>query len=140
MLERLSKPAFGLDFGCGKAQVLASLMEAQGHRMVNFDAFYYPDLSWQEYNYDFITCSEAIEHFHQPAREWLLWMERLKPAGWLGIMTKRVINVQRFAHWHYKNDPTHVSFFSENTFSWLANRYNMQLEFPQKDIVLLQKN
>ncbi len=66
-------------------------------------------------------------------------MELLKPGGWLGIMTKRVLDVQRFANWHYKNDPTHVSFFSVETFSWLAKTHNLNVIFPANDIVLMQK-
>ena len=62
----------------------------------------------------------------------------LKPRAYLGIMTKRVIDQQRFATWHYKNDPTHVCFYSVETFQWLANLWQAQLEFIGADVILLK--
>ena len=63
----------------------------------------------------------------------------LNPQGLLAIMTKRVINPERFANWHYKNDPTHIIFFSENTFQWIANKHVMEFEIIDKDVVFLTK-
>jgi len=54
-------------------------------------------------------------------------------------MTKMVIDVEAFATWHYKNDLTHVIFFSHATFEYLAERDKLELEFVGKDIILLRK-
>jgi hypothetical protein len=54
-------------------------------------------------------------------------------------MTKRVIDRARFAAWHYTNDPTHVCFFSRETFTWLAVRWGARLEVLAPDIVMFQK-
>ncbi len=54
-------------------------------------------------------------------------------------MTKRVLSAEKFANWHYKNDPTHVSFFSVETFTWLAREYQLNVIFADRDIVLMQK-
>ncbi|GGD71954.1 hypothetical protein GCM10011357_28710 [Lacimicrobium alkaliphilum] len=104
-----------------------------------YDPFYFPDEQAFSQTYDFITCSEAIEHFFYPGQVWYRWMSILKNHGWLAIMTKRVIDRDAFSTWHYKNDPTHVCFFSEKTFHWLAHQFNMRLEVSGPDVVLLQK-
>lgn len=54
-------------------------------------------------------------------------------------MTKLARDVDAFAHWHYKNDPTHVSFFSRETFSFLAERDGLEVEFVGNDVILLRK-
>ena len=44
-------------------------------------------------------------------------------------MTKLVRNQEAFAKWHYKNDLTHVCFFSRATFEWLSDQWQADLEF-----------
>lgn len=63
----------GLDFGCGPAPVLASMLEEEGVRMNMYDPFYAHNLSVLEQSYDIVTCTEAIEHFHAPHVEWALF-------------------------------------------------------------------
>jgi len=64
--------------------------------------------------------------------------------GWLGIMTKRVRDQEAFKTWHYKNDPTHIGFFSEATFQWLTGRWSSMgipatLVITGNDVVLIEK-
>ncbi|MDP5151054.1 class I SAM-dependent methyltransferase [Rheinheimera baltica] len=129
----------GLDFGCGPGPLLAKMLAETGHKMSVWDPYFATDDSVLKKQYDFITCSEAIEHFIYPVHEWKLWLTLLKPGGTLGIMTKRYTDVNAFASWHYKRDPTHVSFFCEHTFIYLAQRDNFIVNFPDKDIALLQR-
>jgi len=56
----------------------------------------------------------------------------------LGIMTKLALDREAFACWHYKNDRTHVSFFSRETFTWLAAEWNAELAFVGNDVILLR--
>jgi hypothetical protein len=129
----------GLDFGCGPAPVLASMLEEEGVRMNMYDPFYAHNLSVFEQSYDVVTCTEAIEHFHAPHVEWALFNKLVASGGVLAIMTKRVLDKARFANWHYKNDVTHVSFFSEATFQYLAQRDGYDVTFPASDVALLRK-
>lgn len=146
-LERLLQPlkaclpphASGLDFGCGPGPVLAGLLAEQGFRMSLFDPYYYPDDSTLQATYDFITCTEVIEHIYDAREAWQQLTGLLKPGGWLGIMTKRPLGATAFAQWHYKNDPTHVRFYSEDTFRWVAHQWGLSLAFPASDVALLQK-
>lgn len=138
-LQPYLKPGnYILDYGCGPCHALAHLFELQGYSVDCFDPLFGPTAIKKE-QYDVITATESIEHFHRPIHEWERWMDLLKPGGWLGIMTKRVANVERFSNWHYKNDTTHVSFFSVETFTWLAKEHQLNVLFPERDIVLLQK-
>ena len=101
--------------------------------------FYAPDPRVFEQTYDFITATEVVEHLFAPGEELARLAERLRPGGWLGLMTKRAGDREAFARWHYILDPTHVAFFSETTFRWLADELGMSVEFPAADVVLLQK-
>lgn len=107
--------------------------------MAVWDPFFAPDPAPLQQQYDFISCTEAIEHFVQPSNEWALWLKLLKSSGTLAIMTKRYTTAEAFAVWHYKNDPTHVSFFSERTFLYLAQRDGFSTNFAANDVVILQR-
>ena len=54
-------------------------------------------------------------------------------------MTKRVTSAAAFENWHYKNDPTHICFFSEATWRWWAGTMHAKLELIGADVALLQK-
>ncbi|TKB51050.1 methyltransferase domain-containing protein [Ferrimonas sediminicola] len=139
LIQRLAPGSQGLDFGCGPGPTLSLMMEEAGHSMAIYDPYFFPDRAPLRQHYDFVTCTEAIEHFYRPGREWPLLLGLVRPGGTLALMTKLVKDKQAFANWHYKNDPTHVSFFSQATFSYLAERDGLTLEFIGNDVVLLQK-
>ena len=139
LTARLPAGARGLDFGCGPTAVLALLLEEAGFRMRRFDPFYAADRAVLEQTYDFIACSEAIEHFFHPAQEWELFLQLVKPGGWLGIMTLLREPDTDFVRWWYRNDFTHVAFYSRRTFEWLAQRDGLAVEFEGSSVVLLRK-
>ena len=136
---QLHSSTTAIDFGCGPAPVLATMLAQHNVTVSIYDPFFFPDNRVLNQQYDIIMCSEAIEHFHYPHKEWAMWQNMLKPNGTIAIMTKRVIDKNRFSTWHYKNDPTHVSFFSEATFRFLAERDGYTLEIPANDVVLMKK-
>ncbi|MCP5100422.1 MAG: class I SAM-dependent methyltransferase [Chloroflexi bacterium] len=138
--KQLQPSSFGLDFGSGPGPTLSVMFAEVGHFMAIYDHFYANDPSVFKSQYDFITATEVVEHLHHPARELnRLWC-CLKPGGTLGIMTKLVLNQTAFTTWHYKNDQTHVCFFSRTTFRWLANQWKAKLTFIDKDVIILQKS
>lgn len=137
--QRLSDNSHGIDYGCGPCPVLAMELEKLGHGVECYDPFYFPAHHLLNTQYDFITCTEAIEHFFEPGKVWERWMRMLREGGLLAIMTKRVISPERFRTWHYKNDPTHVCFFSETTFTWLARVYGLKADFLSQDVVFFEK-
>lgn len=140
LVEKLPPQARGLDFGSGPGPTLSIMFAEAGYPTAIYDPFYAPSRSvWQD-EYDFVTATEVVEHLHRPRTDLERVWEVLKPGGWLGIMTKRVLNVAAFAGWHYKDDPTHVAFFSEATFRWLARHWSARLEIVSADVVLIQKS
>lgn len=147
-LARLADPLFsclepgarGLDFGCGPGPALAAMLEERGFRVSLYDIYYQPDREALQESYDFITATEVVEHLHRPGDELARLWSLLRPGGVLGIMTKRVTDPEAFLRWHYKNDPTHVCFFSAETFGWWAEQYRARLQFPGPDTVLLFKS
>ncbi|RDV24770.1 class I SAM-dependent methyltransferase [Alteromonas aestuariivivens] len=139
LLNNLRPASRGLDFGCGPTPLLARIFEEDGHSMAIYDPFFFPDDAVLNGPYDFITCTEAIEHFHHPARELARLDRLLSNGGWLAIMTKRVISQDRFQQWHYKNDPTHVCFFSDETFLNIGQQFGYEVHFVENDVVLMQK-
>ena len=102
-----------------------------------YDPYYFPDTHCLSQRYDVVTCTEVVEHFYQPKRSLETLFSQVKPGGMLVVMTKLVISPQKFPQWHYKNDPTHVSFFSEQTFRFIAHQYGMQYEKLANDVILL---
>lgn len=139
LCERISPEAYGLDFGCGPGPALVSMLEEAGHTMEMYDLYYYPDGSVLQKQYDFVTATEVVEHLADPLgvidKLWSL----LKPGGVLGLMTKRVTDVEAFKSWHYKNDPTHIAFFHEQTFRFIANRLGGELDLAGADVAFLSK-
>jgi hypothetical protein len=139
MLEKISPASNGLDFGCGPGPTLSIMLEEAGHTMSLYDIFFHPDEKVLQATYDFMTATEVIEHLHKPHQVWQQWLNLVKPGGWIGLMTKLVKDVDAFAGWHYKNDLTHVIFFSRETFQYLAKRDELELEFIGNDVILLRK-
>jgi len=136
---RLAPGACGLDYGCGPGPALAAMLREAGHPMAVYDPFFAPDTAVMEMRYDFITCTEAIEHFHRPAREFGRLDRLLRPGGWLGLMTEFQDGDQGFARWHYRRDPTHVVFYREETLRYLAARAGWHCEIPRPNVALLRK-
>lgn len=139
MQERLSPGSHGLDFGSGPGPTLSGMFEGAGHFMTLYDHFYAQDHSVFQHEYDFITSTEVLEHLHHPNMELTRLWRRLKPGGYLGIMTKLRPSKESFSDWHYKNDPTHVCFYSRTTFEWLADCWDSHLTFLDYDVMVFSK-
>ncbi|MDB3877395.1 class I SAM-dependent methyltransferase [Gammaproteobacteria bacterium] len=137
--KKLSVDDTGLDFGCGHGPALADMLQAEGFQIDLYDPFFFPDKKVFTKKYNFITCTETAEHFHDPHQEFNALDNLLSPGGWLGVMTCFLTTDEAFESWYYRRDPTHVTFYCEKTFEVIASQRNWQYEFPSKDIVLLQK-
>ena len=137
VLARVSKTAIGLDFGCGEGKVLSLMAKGQGVEMANYDLYYANDGRVLTQQYDFITCTEVIEHIKAAKSTFSQFSQLLNANGVLAIMTKRVNDAEAFSRWHYKNDQTHISFYSIATFEWIAKHYGWELDIVSDDVVLL---
>jgi SAM-dependent methyltransferase len=138
LMRHLPAGAEGLDYGSGPGPTLSLMLEEQGFRTQNYDPFFAPDAEALQRSYDFITCSETVEHFSSPRSEFDRLHRMLRPGGWLGIMTEMLEDDQAFTEWHYVRDPTHVCFYRAETMAWIAARYGWGLERPARNVTLFQ--
>ena len=139
LVEKLGSNQKGLDFGCGPGPTLSVLLEEQGQQVDLYDPFYYNDPSVFHKKYDFICASEVVEHLRDPGREFAVLFKMLKRGGWLGMMTKLVTNNHAFRQWHYIRDMTHISFYRQRTFEYLAQRFDARLDIVADDVILLNR-
>lgn len=130
----------GLDFGCGPGPVLALMLREAGMAMTTYDPFYAPDPHALEHPYDFVTCTEVVEHFRDPLAGWTQLASLVRPGGWLGVMTQLAPELPaNFLRWRYRDDRTHVSFHRLATLQWLADRFGFALEQVESQAFLLRK-
>ncbi|MBU2531886.1 MAG: class I SAM-dependent methyltransferase [Alphaproteobacteria bacterium] len=139
LLQRLPPGSRGIDYGCGPGPALAHMLREAGHHVALYDPFFVPDKAVLRVTYDFITCTEVAEHFHEPANEFARFDAMLRPGGLLGLMTSFQTDDTRFATWHYRRDPSHVSFYKRDTLAFMADRMGWRFESPAKDIALMWK-
>lgn len=139
VVEEVSEKSFGLDFGCGPGPTLSKMFEEHGHTVKLYDLYYYPDTSVLDLQYNFITASEVVEHLAEPLVIFDKLYGMLKDDGLLAVMTKRVKGKEAFSSWHYKNDPTHIIFYSLRTVEWLAKTLGAELIVTGPDVFLLKR-
>lgn len=139
-LARLLDPgAEGLDYGSGPGPTLSVMLSERGFPTAAWDPFFAPDPAPLTRTWDFVTCSETVEHFHQPARAYARLSERVRPGGLLAIMTEPVPGDVDLGGWRYARDPTHVSLHRPRTFEWLADRWGWELDRPSRTVWIYRR-
>ncbi len=139
LLEQLPAVSSGLDYGCGPGPALAHMLREAGHAVALYDPFFAKDETVLSATYDFVTCTEVVEHLFDPAGEFKRFDQLLRPGGWLGIMTGFQADDDTFAAWHYHKDPTHVVFYKRETLEFVAAGFGWQFECPTEDVALMRK-
>lgn len=139
LIQRLRPGSEGLDYGSGPGPTLSIMLREQGFPTAIYDPFFAADPGVLERSYDFITCSETVEHFFRPGDEFELFARLLRPGAWLAIMTQTVPESTSFEDWYYCRDPTHVCFFRQETMEWIARSFGWRLEAPRPNVTLFQR-
>lgn len=140
LLERIQQKSNGLDFGSGPGPTLSLMLEECGHSVDLYDKFYANDISVFEKKYDFITATEVVEHLSEPMAEISRLIEMLNNQGHLAVMTQILTPQIDFSSWYYKNDPSHIGFFTKKSLSFLARNLNIEVYFISERVVFFQKN
>ncbi|NKF52065.1 class I SAM-dependent methyltransferase [Shewanella sp. WXL01] len=129
----------GLNFGRVLDENSIDEINAAGHTLNQYDPFFAANPEVLKQDYDFVCCYRVFEHFRSPQKEWRLLSQLVRPGGWLAISTPLLSNLNQFAKWHYKTNPTHVSFYQQATFEYMAAVSGFDLLFASKDFILMQK-
>jgi 2-polyprenyl-3-methyl-5-hydroxy-6-metoxy-1,4-benzoquinol methylase len=87
----------------------------------------------------FIVCCEVIEHFNNPAREFEKLFHLLSEDGHLICMTHLYNSDIEFRNWYYRNDPTHVFIYQEETLHYIDNRFGFKLLFSDGRLVIFKR-
>ena len=136
--QRLPSRSTGLDFGCGPGPTVSILMKELGHNVFNYDPYFFPDQTLLETKYDFVISTEVFEHMSSPHNELIKIKSMLKDNGLLCIMTQIYDESIDFSSWWYKNDPTHIVFYQESTFEWIASYFELSLIYLENNIVIFK--
>ena len=139
LAPRLERGASGLEFGCGPGPALAEMIREDGFEVEKYDLYFFPDTAPLGKKYDFITCTETVEHLRKPMEEFALLDSLLRPGGKLGVMTGILDNRSEFAGWHYHRDPTHIAFYTSKTMRWIADRMGWDIELPVQNVAIFTK-
>ncbi len=134
-----------LDFGCGYEPVLKTLLEREGIETKIYDSNFFPDFPTNK-TFDLVISTETFEHFKDPLDDIKKAVNCVSPSGFLAVMTRfypleggRPCK-EEFSKWYYQRDPTHVVFYTSQTFEWLAENLSLSIILDNGfDFVLLQK-
>jgi cyclopropane fatty-acyl-phospholipid synthase-like methyltransferase len=114
-----------LDFGCGQHAVMTARLRGQGLDCTGYDPLYQLGTRALAETYDVIAAVEVVEHLRDLRHEFDRIANCLAPGGHLFLRTLLRAADIPFATWWYKNDSTHVNFFSAVTMRFVARRWNL---------------
>jgi len=138
-LDLIKAGSAGLDFGCGPNPVLAKLIEKKGLFCDYYDPYFFPEIDLNK-KYDFIFATECFEHFFSPATELEKICKMLKPGGILAVMTEIRTEIDKFPDWYYIKDPTHVCFYTKQSFEFISEKHGLEIVFwDGKRVVVMRK-
>lgn len=148
-LSRLTKPlaAFlpkefkAIDFGCGPGPTMGFLLSPLGGMVSHYDPLFFPDESLLVNEcYDVVTCTEVVEHFKEPAKDWECLVALVKEGGLLAVMTQVYNKDIDYKKWWYKNDPTHIVFYQQETFLHLEGLHQLEILYNDlKSVIIFKK-
>jgi SAM-dependent methyltransferase len=128
-----------LDFGSGPQPVMKELLEGEGFHVDIYDKYFHSEsLSG---TYDMIISTEVFEHLKDPLSVFLQLKERLNPRGFLVLKTSfRPESDSDFLRWWYKEDSTHIGFFSRKTFAYISEYSELNVYYTDDDSIVIFRN
>lgn len=141
LMSFINTDQLGLDFGCGPGPTISVMLSEKNINCENYDPYFCNQIELLANTYDFISCTEAIEHFYTPKKELDLINSILIKNGHVGFMTK-IYNENiwpDFSDWYYIKDNTHVSLFQNQTFEFIAKTYNWRILEITDQVIIFKK-
>ena len=141
-LPLVDQPKSALDFGCGASSLLSTMLGKEGIECDYYDPIFHPDTAGNSKKYELIVSTEVFEHLHQPRDIFESLLERLEEGGYLALQTQfHPNNVDAFKKWYYHQDPTHIVFFTAQTFRVLCEIYGCEFVGDNwKNMVVIKKS
>jgi len=115
------------------------MLREKRYNITTYDPFFDPNLEALSRTYDYIACCEVMEHFYNPNKEFLLLASLMRKNA--SLYCKTTIfdrNTTDFENWWYKNDPSHVFFYTKNTLDWIATHFNFKALEIKKDVIIFR--
>ncbi|WP_299314047.1 class I SAM-dependent methyltransferase [uncultured Aquimarina sp.] len=139
IIKNYRKNHKGLDFGSGSNPVITTMLRNQKYTITTFDPFFDPDSKALQSTYHYIACCEVMEHFYHPNKEFKLLYSLLKNKGSLYCKTYLYDESIDFDSWWYKNDTTHVFFYTKKTLNWIKNHYGFSEVIISEKLIIFKK-
>ncbi|HQO50348.1 MAG TPA: class I SAM-dependent methyltransferase [Bacteroidales bacterium] len=128
-----------LDFGSGPSSVVAKLLRDKGFSMTVYDPYFFDDRKLLLNQYDFITCTEVMEHFYSPLESFTILFKMLVQNGKLYCTTRLYLPEIDFSSWFYKNDATHVFFYTPETVSFVSSKVGFSNFIIEDKLIVFEK-
>ncbi len=110
------RPRTVFDYGSGPVPALAGVLDGLlggGTDIRCWDPFFAPGTVFFPGGAELVTCLEVAEHFESPAEGFAGLCRACRPGGAVAVGTLTVPEREKdFERWWYKEDRTHVSFYS----------------------------
>jgi len=143
----IGTPKKVLDFGAGSGEITKELQK-RGIDSTPLEPMVNGYLKKQNYpeKFDCIFCVEVLEHIPNLWEE-LEELDENLASGGIIIATTLLTNSfifasngkEYFKQWWYKDDPTHLSFFCNNSVAIIANRLGYTASVQSDQIIIFQK-
>jgi pseudouridine kinase len=126
------------DYGSGPEPALVSLMRERGFEARGWDPFFAPEEKCYPGGADIVTCLEVAEHFIDPEKDFASLASCVSPGGFLALGTHLLDDLPRqesspdaetyaaFSSWWYRQDPTHVSFYTKKSLVLIAHKLGLE--------------
>lgn len=128
-----------LDYGCGKNAVLGMLLQRKGVTIDSYDPLYSLGIECLSKKYDILVLCEVVEHMRNLKDEIRRIKKILDKNGKIILRTNVYPSVEEFCTWWYKEDMTHINFFSRKSIQLFASKIgDKKVEQRQNDIYVIK--
>ncbi len=120
------------DYGSGPSPALVALLGLRGFDARGWDPYFDPHGEGFEGGADLVTCLEVAEHFRNPVEGFRGLSGAARPGGTIAVATHllssdREETERDFPAWWYRQDPTHVTFYTRGGLEAIAERAGLSL-------------
>jgi hypothetical protein len=120
VFKETSASARILDYGSGRNAVLTGLLRDKGFDCTAYDPLYGIGTNALSKTYDAVVLCEVVEHIRNLKEELVNIRNAAGTSGKIFIRTRLYPSIENFPQWWYRNDITHVNFFSRQSLEVLA--------------------